>query len=394
MELHPEQATALERILAWIDNPGTKAYFTLGGLAGTGKTTLISILCDRLKELKIPFVVGCPTGKAAAVLASKGVPASTVHKLCYECQGRDSKGVVQFEFTGIPDPDSERFLALMIVDESSMVSTTMMNDLLSSGIPILFAGDYGQLPPVKDDPKLMQTLDVKLEHVHRQSNYLLDVSYLFRARQTLMKHFTAHPDIARYAMQGTPDANEWIDDADIVLVATNAMRHAYNRKRLYGVLGIDWGPIDKLPETRNNIAEALVTNAQPIPVVCVSNSYSDELMNGETGWLFPLGMHGEGLMRSVWRDTRKGDGPEKHVLVNCSTFFGEPSKVNYKAPGLKVDFGWAITVHKAQGSEWDHVGVIDPGVGQRDPDDYARWRYTAATRAKQRLTWIGVRPRS
>src|SRR5476651_1962552 len=81
----PDQQAVVDAILEWRDAwPATKQTFTLGGLAGTGKSTIVSYLARCLPGA----VVACPTGKAAHVLQSKGVDAGTIHSLIYRPFGK------------------------------------------------------------------------------------------------------------------------------------------------------------------------------------------------------------------------------------------------------------------------------------------------------------------
>src|SRR5690606_9293951 len=115
--------------------------------------------------------------------------------------------------------------------------------------------------------------------------------------------------------------------------------------------------------------------------------------NGEGGTFAPEDMfedkHGIFLTGEFLRD---GDDQGIRCQLNTGAWFQDPgtSKLDFRAKGFKADFGWAITCHKAQGSEWEHVAILEDQRYGRTPEDLARWRYTAATRAKTKLTWIGA----
>jgi exodeoxyribonuclease-5 len=149
--LSQDQANALRRIGAWYRSKSSP-FLTLGGYAGTGKTTLIAYLRRALTDYDADVSVAfCAyTGKATRVLQEKlreqkvmrrGDSVSTIHSLIYTTE--DAPGGVP---KWIRREKVER--DLIIVDEASMVDKAIWDDLLSFGVPILAVGDHGQLPPV------------------------------------------------------------------------------------------------------------------------------------------------------------------------------------------------------------------------------------------------------
>jgi exodeoxyribonuclease-5 len=135
MELTAHQKHALYQLVKGLRDE-KKAQITLGGYAGTGKTTLIKYLIKFFPT----YAVAAYTGKAANVLRKKGIPASTIHSRIYK--PFFDNGVVYFDLT--PDPGCDGF----IIDEASMVSKEIFEDLKAFGLPIVFVGDHGQLEPV------------------------------------------------------------------------------------------------------------------------------------------------------------------------------------------------------------------------------------------------------
>ena len=168
-----DQQEALSDLSSWFSLPH-KPFITLGGYAGTGKTTLLAILRQKIHQqnanVKVAFCAF--TGKAALVLSGKleaqgsiykGDRVSTIHSLIYEVK-TDKKGKI----TGWKrKPELE--LDLIIIDEASMITETIWNDLLSFGIPIIAVGDHGQLPPINGNFNLMGEVDLYLEQIHRQA---------------------------------------------------------------------------------------------------------------------------------------------------------------------------------------------------------------------------------
>lgn len=174
VELSTDQHAALDAILEWRDrNPrGDNQYLTLGGYAGTGKTTLISYLTNTWPG--VATVAVC--GKAAHVLRSKGVYAQTVHSLLYVVVPSVGGGVRYRRRPDLPGVET------IIVDEASMIDHLLYTDLLSFGLPVLFVGDHGQLEPIGTNPRLMDNPMVRLEKVHRQAadNPILRLAAAFR----------------------------------------------------------------------------------------------------------------------------------------------------------------------------------------------------------------------
>ncbi|HBA59911.1 MAG TPA: ATP-binding protein, partial [Elusimicrobia bacterium] len=174
MELSGDQQKALEQLLSWYGSPERSAFITLGGYAGTGKTTLIAIFKNELARLdKSTRIAFCSyTGKAAQNLKNKLKEAgalnvkdsvSTIHGLIYN--PREGAGGVIAGW----DRKEELERSLIIVDEASMVDGLIWNDLLSYNIPIIAVGDHGQLPPIAGSFNLMEKPQLLLTQIHRQA---------------------------------------------------------------------------------------------------------------------------------------------------------------------------------------------------------------------------------
>ena len=175
MNLSRDQKKALEAIMAWRKKP-KKQYITLGGYAGTGKTTLMAVLRKKIgqqatdKKKRVAFV--SYTGKAARVLRGKLMAekamedndsVGTIHSLIYSPITNDKKEIVGWEKKEKVETD------LIVVDEASMVDSSIWADLLSYNVPIVAAGDHGQLPPIRGSFNLMEKPDLLLEEIHRQA---------------------------------------------------------------------------------------------------------------------------------------------------------------------------------------------------------------------------------
>ena len=154
MRLSEEQKHVIREIMGFKKNE-----LRIGGLAGTGKSTVIKHLAELLPR----FAVCAYTGKAASVLRKKGIDrAQTIHSLIYKAY-TDEKNQVRFSLS--PSLDCE----WIIVDEASMVSEAIYRDLKWFGKPMVFVGDHGQLEPIGDKFNLMDDPDLRLETIHRNA---------------------------------------------------------------------------------------------------------------------------------------------------------------------------------------------------------------------------------
>ena len=158
MIVSDEQKEVIRNVLKSISN---EQYVSIGGRAGTGKSTIIKILRYKLKN----FALGAYTGKAANVLRQKGnYDAKTIHNLIYYPAKTEND-----ETIWLKTPPEEIPYDGFIIDEASMVSREIHEDLLSYNKPIIYIGDHGQLEPVGSSFNLMRSPDHRLETIHRNT---------------------------------------------------------------------------------------------------------------------------------------------------------------------------------------------------------------------------------
>lgn len=372
MELSPDQSDALDAIENWLDRD-QRSYMTVGGWAGTGKSTLIRALVDLHPTAKVCAY----TGKAANVLTNKGVKSSTIHRLIYEpyeqckrsgidlidvsqcsvCKSLKKECETETKFRRVPELGA----SLVIVDEASMVGTKIMRDLLSYGIPVLFVGDHGQLEPIDESPGLMRDPDVKLEKIHRQAEGSPILTFAHEVRRGLPPRTTG--DTAQVLF--TESVPSDIANYDVVLAGRNRTRCAVNAKirALRGYAG-------DLPEPGES-------------VVCLRNDTDREIYNGMTAIVLDMKFtDSDGILMTVEED---GTGSVRRDLPIDPVQFGQEKTLKDASRRKTLwDFGYCLTVHKAQGSEYGRVCVLE----WIHPEGSAeRWRYTAATRAKEELVY-------
>jgi len=363
----PHQDSALKAVADWLKaRPGknnTPQVFRLFGYAGTGKTTLARHIADGV-DGEVKFAAF--TGKAALVMRNKGCDnASTIHSLIY--RARES-GVEQPSFELWDDAPASK-AKLIVIDECSMVDAELGRDLMSFGVPVLVLGDPAQLPPVQGGGFFTDVEpDAMLTEVHRQAqdDPIVRLSMQVRGGERLVPGEYGISSVVRKDAFDPQRALE----TDQILVGRNNTRRAYNA-RLRERRGFD----DPLPLSGDKL-------------VCLRNNRRKGLFNG-------------GLWNVAERPTTRrqilklrlnpdegfaGKGVKVSVRSECFTGrieeFDWPQRKKYD----EFDFGYVLTVHKAQGSQWDDVVLFDESFAF--PDSRERWLYTGITRAAKRLTVV------
>lgn len=386
MELSNDQKYALDTLKDWFKSSQKSQFITLGGFAGTGKSTLISILRKDLskdnQKLKVAF---CSfTGKASQSLNSKinengsfypKDSVSTIHSLIYTPSVNMSGDISAWDIKEKLDFD------LIIVDEASMVDTKIWNDLLSFKIPIIAVGDHGQLPPISSNFNLMQKPKIKLEEIHRQAknNPIINLSMFIRnegyipAKKfgiNVEKKLRSEDGAFSFFLEKLEDFNE----NTLVLCGFNKTRIKLNNHIR------SFKEIEGFEPTRSDI------------VICLKNNRNKNIFNGLTGRIKSIEPHSKSLYYAeidMIDRTYKG-------LISKNQFNSEVTleykdlevKQNDEVPDL-FDFGYALTVHKAQGSQAKRVLLFEERSKHMDDDKWKRWLYTAVTRAEEEIFILG-----
>ena len=354
--LSEQQAKALEEVKQWFAG-STRKEFRLGGAAGTGKTTLIKQI---VQELNVPTEVVSFTGKAVAVLRKKGLwQARTLHDLLYT-----------FRFDGtryIATPREYLFdCKLVIVDEASMVSTSLFNDLTRHDVKILWVGDPFQLEPVGENPEVLKRLDCLLTEIHRQAK----LSPILRLATAVRGGMTEIPvgkwEREQSSLNVVRYLTELEDTYDVVVCGKNATRHRVNALR----------------RKERNYDDILHEGET---VVCLQNAKDMGVFNGMTFKVQKV--HKSMLVRTncIYTDLVDDTGREYPDVPIRTDFFGKDFKRDFQKEAIPFDYGYALTAHKCQGSEFDSVLVIDEPLYGSETN---RWRYTAITRAAKHLTYV------
>lgn len=265
MNLSPDQINAIDAVLNWYNSSTvSKPYITLGGYAGTGKTTVVGEIRNKL-PITVRIAYCAYTGKATSVLRNKLLSKkciystdsiSTIHSLIYKPKIEDGEIVGWIKENSI-DYD------LIIVDECSMVSSEVFRDLLSYGIPILCIGDHGQLPPISnDDFNLMSNPEIKLENIHRydssEDSPLLKVSMLARMEGKIPFE-TFGDSVLKVSVKDTTKINKFINSmgdfsSAMVICGFNSTRITWNNKIRKKLGRFDDNPVagDRIICLKNN----------------------------------------------------------------------------------------------------------------------------------------------
>jgi len=363
MKWSPQQDAALAAVNAWL-KAGDTQVFRLFGFAGTGKTTLATHIAETA-DGKVEFAAY--TGKAAHVMRSRGCHgAGTIHSLIYRPRGEDENGP-----TFMLNDDSDLVkAALVIIDEASMIDKEIGNDLLSFGVPVLVLGDPAQLPPVSGGGFFTEgEPDIMLTEVHRQAadNPIIRLSMTVREGGRLDNGVYGD---SRVIGRDEVQADD-VTSADIALVGRNATRRNYNR-RIRELAGFK----QETPET----GDALV---------CLRNERKRGLLNGSLWTVAEVKARRRGLLRYTLTP-QDGVGGTRNPLVsvNPAYFRGDTESLtpSQRRRSDAFDYGYALTVHKAQGSQWDTVVLFDESWAFRE--HRARWLYTGITRAAERLVLV------
>jgi len=360
----PHQDAALTAAANWLKGArGRASIFRLFGYAGTGKTTLVKHIAEDV-DGKVLFAAF--TGKAACVMRSKGChSASTIHSLIYRAR-ESGEETPSFELWNDAPASKAK---LIIIDECSMVDAELARDLMSFGVPLLVLGDPAQLPPISGGGYFTDAEpDAMLTEVHRQAqdDPIVRLSMEIRAGNPLTQGQYGETQVVR---RDALDPKRVLD-ADQVLVGRNVTRRAYNARL----------------RERRGFADALPMAGDKL--VCLRNNRRKGLFNGGLWMVKERPKPRRQIIRMHLKpDEDLGERVIK-VSVRPECFTGAIEEFDW--PQRKAydefDFGYVLTVHKAQGSQWDDVVLFDESGAF--PDNRDRWLYTGVTRAAKRLTIV------
>lgn len=367
-------------------------YTVIAGYAGTGKSTLINFIIAALEvnpEDEVAYITF--TGKASEVLREKGCPnAMTAHKLLYY-----SKQMPNGKFFYRPRPSLEKDYKVIVVDEVSMLPKDMWDLLLTHGIYVIACGDPFQIPPIdkNQDNGILNNPHIFLDEVMRQAKESDIICLSMDIREGKKINPFKGNDTQVFNKKDLCDGMYFW--ADQILVSTNKSRHDIN-SYIRDDLGRGFEP-----EINDK-------------VICLRNCWDtlsekqcDPLINGSIGTISAMHMEsidyiimGQKVTAPVLvtdlitsNDEYKNLHIDYTALTTGEKFFNprqeyviRKNKQNPELP-IEFNFGYAITGHRAQGSQWNKVLVLEESF-PFDRIEHARWLYTTVTRAAEKLTLI------
>jgi exodeoxyribonuclease-5 len=385
MQISADKKDALQKLLSWYKAGPKTQYITLGGYAGTGKTTLIGILRSLIyaenPQIKVGFI--SYTGKATRVLKNKlkeanaiqkGDSVSTIHSLIYSPIVNSKEEIVGWERREEIDKD------FLIIDEASMVDEEIWRDLLSYKKPIFAVGDHGQLPPIGEKFNLMAKPHITLTQIHRQvkDNPIIEVSRLAREKGHIpfKKYGENVQKMDRTAWETQETVNELLESYDentIILCGYNKTRVAIN-SQIRQFLGYQMPN----PEVGDR-------------VICLRNNQKNGVFNGMLGQIAHIEPHDNNwyFAKIDMEDGFTFEGPILKEQFNCPQPMNFTKRRRDTLQGDLFDFGYAMTVHKAQGSQAKRVILFEERFPKMDEEQWRRWLYTGVTRAEEELFIIG-----
>ena len=391
MELTKKQEEGLR--IAVQRHRNHEKYTVISGYAGTGKSTLVRFIIEALDVEPSKVCYATFTGKAAQVLVKKGNKnAMTLHRLLYDSIPRPGGG-----FTRIPKKSLD--YTVVVVDEVSMAPKSIMDKLFSHNAYVICLGDPFQLPPIEkdEDNHLLDHPHIFLDEIMRQATESGIIRLTMDIRDNKPIELQKNDEVQVYSADALNTGMlQW---ADQILVATNLNRHSINdqMRQLKG-FGPEPQDGDKVICLRNYWDTINFTNGDPLV-----NGTIGTLKNPTPGKInVPLYAYDKGVI-NILSGQFESDADENFGIINMDPRImkgGESElewrdkyKLNKLRPRIgevvpkEFTYGYAITCHKAQGSEWEKVLVIEEKF-PFDKTEHARWLYTAATRASDKLVIV------
>lgn len=384
-----------EGLLIAIDRyKARKKYTVISGYAGSGKSTLVRFIIEALDVDEDDVCYCAFTGKAAEVLRKKGNKnAYTLHRLLYESIPKPEGG-----FFRKPKPQLD--YNVIVVDEVSMAPKSLIDLLFKHNVYIICLGDPGQLPPIDKDENnhLLDHPHIFLDEIMRQAqeSEIIQLTMKIRNNESIDYYDGKEVKVIPYSQLNT-GILQW---GDQVLTATNATRQGINNQ-MRQLLNYPNHPVDG------------------DKMICLRNYWEDfsddgdPLINGTIGILKNSFQTWREIPRFVKSDIKKfdilmgdlfiPDTSDVYNLVDMDykmILTGNKCcdwKLSYKLGKLRFRYGdivpkeftyaYAITCHKAQGSEWPKVVVLEENF-PFDKKEHTRWLYTACTRSSEKLVLV------
>lgn len=393
-----DQKNADSLIKDWYYN-STRQVFVLAGYAGTGKSTLLKYSITEtlglIPDQSVAFVT--PTGKAATVLVRQGISATTLHRLIYQSITQETEIEVNGKKIKIEKlsfkrrENIDKSIKLIVLDEASMVSDDVMYDLLQFGVKMIICGDNAQLPPVEGLNTYLKEPDFTLRQIVRQQldNPIIKLSQM--AREGIYIPYGRYGDsvsVLNKRFFTGEKRRHCLTTADQIICGINKTRTAINNE-IRSML--NRGPFpesgDKLICTLNNWEQFIDSDFRFNLVNGIIGTVYNPFYDSSTGigfMQFKVDFLDELCPEALPFDT--GIFTDGRYIYKHGDYFasydedGEPSGA-YTLN--RFEYGYCISCHKAQGSEFDNTVIFDESYAFKE--DRNRWLYTAITRTKKKL---------
>ena len=411
IEYTNDQKQALLHITSFLKSNDN--FYLLVGNAGTGKTTIAENIASYSNASML-----APTNAAIKRLKDKFMSKDVIEKRFK---------TIHQELYGSPDPATGEFIPkeslrsskVYIVDESSMIEARVLNDLVKEAIKnnakLIFLGDDFQLEPVGKDPKIFnwevsnmrfkESWKFKLNEVKRNDGKILAVATHLRNNDkcSVLNYQTDEFKIVPRFTNNLPlDISH--DSDFVVLVSTNKRRMTYNQQIRRAKFEEDSAEVIVDGERLISVANQMFLNGSMYtvkrPKIIKSfkasiNTGSERYKSYSTYNFYLIEHEVEGSNESYKTVLIPDlDKPSLHPssLMNIQEFKDDITIIAYdiKAGITKFNtevniatYGYATSVHKSQGNEWDHVYIDCDWLSEKW--NHARWLYTAITRAKKRV---------
>lgn len=357
-----------------------EAYTCIAGFAGTGKSTLVKFLISELGIENKYIAYACFTGKAALVLQQKGQDAVTLHKLLYKSYKKKDG-----TFAHIPKEELDFPYKLIVIDEVSMCPKHIWEQALKHDVHIIALGDPFQLPPIGEDNGILANPHIFLDEVMRQAleSDIIKLSMDIRAGKPLQ--LMNGNDVKVVSKnQVVSGMYTW---ADQIICGKNATRRLVNNQ-MRTLLGYGAEPQDG------------------DKIICLKNYWDtnnesgDPLINGMIGTLKDVRLgQDQGILGRDFKanfipdfteDGMKDLSMDYKLMTQGNPTFAKDAKPMFRG-GKKIpfpmefDYGYAITCHKAQGSQFNKILLFEEVLNR---EMHARWLYTAITRAVEKIVIV------
>ncbi|MDE0330986.1 MAG: ATP-dependent RecD-like DNA helicase [Nitrospinae bacterium] len=372
------------------------------GYAGTGKTTMLRSLLSGITGDKVHAAF---TGKAAMVMRKNGIPATTIHSMAYRPVPPNKKKCDELlEAAKLATDKAEKTAlyaqlsearkisfelktkeesvlsdaVILVLDEVSMVGYDMRSDLESFDVPTLVLGDPGQLPPIKGKGAYIGgTPDALLTEIHRQAkdNPLIELATKARNGIPLVSgEFGTSKVVGQIGVKFTE-----LLEYDQVLCGKNATRKTLNTSMRMALGRQDQSIYPVEGEKIICLANDRVRKDNGEHVAIFNGGMGEVLKVGDEDMTsIKLLVLMEGHEKSFWVRALKA-----HFDSYYNPDVLKEVKWWDKRDTQEFDFGYAITVHKAQGSQWDTVALYDDKFLSWKLQERNKWLYTAITRAAE-----------